>query len=162
MGSGKGNVEEWAAVIKPGRIIFEMDGIPKTEAFEALRLANNKLPLHCKPISKESEKLTRCKVATQQLQGGQGREEGRAGRDDGREGVEEVMNVATKRFKELKNLSKDELGAKVRELEKQALRGEDEEAWPAARGYGYPLAPSQGHRPGEDAPDAGCQAAQAR
>src|SRR5271166_5906916 len=38
MGSGKGNVEEWAAVIKPGRIIFEMDGIPKTEAFEALRL----------------------------------------------------------------------------------------------------------------------------
>jgi large subunit ribosomal protein L16 len=57
MGSGKGNVEEWAAVIKPGRIVFEMDGIPKNEAFEALRLANNKLPLHCKPISKESEKL---------------------------------------------------------------------------------------------------------
>ena len=57
MGSGKGNVEEWAAVIKPGRIIFEMDGISKAEAFEALRLANNKLPLTCKPISKESEKL---------------------------------------------------------------------------------------------------------
>lgn len=57
MGSGKGNVEEWAAVIKPGRIIFEMDGITKAEAFEALRLANNKLPLTCKPISKESEKL---------------------------------------------------------------------------------------------------------
>lgn len=57
MGSGKGNVEEWAAVIKPGRVIFEMDGIPKSEAFEALRLANNKLPLHCKPISKESEAL---------------------------------------------------------------------------------------------------------
>ncbi len=57
MGSGKGNVEEWAAVIKPGRIIFEMSGISKAEAFEALRLANNKLPIHCKPISKESEAL---------------------------------------------------------------------------------------------------------
>jgi large subunit ribosomal protein L16 len=57
MGSGKGNVEEWAAVIKPGRIIFEMDGIPQTEAFEALRLANNKLPLHCKAISKGTEAL---------------------------------------------------------------------------------------------------------
>ncbi|OFZ22269.1 MAG: 50S ribosomal protein L16 [Bdellovibrionales bacterium GWB1_55_8] len=57
MGSGKGNVEEWAAVIKPGRIIFEMDGIPKTEAFEALRLANNKLPISCKPVSREIEKM---------------------------------------------------------------------------------------------------------
>jgi large subunit ribosomal protein L16 len=57
MGSGKGNVEEWAAVIKPGRVIFEMDGITKAEAFEALRLANNKLPLHCKPISKATEAL---------------------------------------------------------------------------------------------------------
>ncbi len=59
MGSGKGNVEEWAAVIKPGRIIFEMSGIPKAEAFEALRLANNKLPLHCKPINKETEALAK-------------------------------------------------------------------------------------------------------
>lgn len=57
MGSGKGNVEEWAAVIKPGRIIFEMDGIPKSEAFEALRLASAKLPVHCKPISKATEAL---------------------------------------------------------------------------------------------------------
>jgi large subunit ribosomal protein L16 len=57
MGSGKGNVEEWCAVIKPGRIIFEMDGIPQVEAFEALRLANAKLPLHSKPISKKSEAL---------------------------------------------------------------------------------------------------------
>ena len=59
MGSGKGNVEEWAAVIKPGRVIFEMSGIPKSEAFEALRLANNKLPVHCKPISKETEALAK-------------------------------------------------------------------------------------------------------
>src|SRR3954470_16368412 len=57
MGSGKGNVEEWAAVIKPGRIIFEMNGITKAEAFAALRLANAKLPLHCKAISRETEKL---------------------------------------------------------------------------------------------------------
>ncbi len=57
MGSGKGNVEEWVAVIKPGRIIFEMDGIPKNEAFAALQLANHKLPLHCKPVSKEIEAL---------------------------------------------------------------------------------------------------------
>src|SRR3954449_805722 len=57
MGSGKGNVEEWASVIKPGRIIFEMDGIPQAEAFEALRLANNKLPLSCKPISRVTEQM---------------------------------------------------------------------------------------------------------
>ncbi len=57
MGSGKGNVEEWVAVIKPGRVIFEMDGIPQSEAFEALRLANNKLPIHCKAISKGTEAL---------------------------------------------------------------------------------------------------------
>jgi large subunit ribosomal protein L16 len=57
MGSGKGNVEEWAAVIRPGRVIFEMDGIPQSEAFEALRLAGNKLPLHCKAISKATEAL---------------------------------------------------------------------------------------------------------
>lgn len=57
MGSGKGNVEEWAAVIKPGRIIFEMDGITQVEAFEALKLANHKLPIYAKPISKATEAL---------------------------------------------------------------------------------------------------------
>lgn len=62
MGSGKGNVEEWAAVIKPGRVIFEMDGIPQSEAFEALRLANNKLPIHCKPISKATEALALSRI----------------------------------------------------------------------------------------------------
>ena len=55
MGKGKGDPEFWVDVIKPGRIIYEMSGIPQNEAFEALRLANNKLPLHCKPISKASE-----------------------------------------------------------------------------------------------------------
>ncbi|MCM0605282.1 MAG: 50S ribosomal protein L16 [Xanthomonadaceae bacterium] len=57
MGSGKGNVEEWAAVIKPGRILYEMSGITKEEAFKALNLANYKLPITCKPISRESEKI---------------------------------------------------------------------------------------------------------
>lgn len=57
MGSGKGNVEEWVAVIKPGRVIFEMDGIPQSDAFAALKLANAKLPLHCKPISKKQEAM---------------------------------------------------------------------------------------------------------
>ena len=52
MGSGKGNVEEWAAVIKPGRVLYEMDGIPKAEAVEALRLAGHKLPLKVKVIFK--------------------------------------------------------------------------------------------------------------
>lgn len=55
MGSGKGGVEEWAAVIKPGRIIFEMAGIPQNEAFEALRLAAHKLPLKFKLINKQIE-----------------------------------------------------------------------------------------------------------
>jgi large subunit ribosomal protein L16 len=59
MGSGKGNVEEWAAVIKPGRIIFEMAGITQAEAFAALRLANAKFPLHSKPISKATEVLAK-------------------------------------------------------------------------------------------------------
>ncbi len=59
MGSGKGNVEEWAAVIKPGRVIFEMGGVTKVEAFEALRLAAHKLNVPCKPISKESEALAK-------------------------------------------------------------------------------------------------------
>src|ERR1700722_3613901 len=48
MGSGKGNVEEWAAVIKPGRVIFEMDGIPQAVDIEAIRLAKNKSQLHSK------------------------------------------------------------------------------------------------------------------
>ena len=57
MGSGKGNVEEWAAVIKPGRVIFEMAGVTKTEAYEAFRLASHKLPGKFKSITKESEAL---------------------------------------------------------------------------------------------------------
>lgn len=56
MGSGKGNVEFWVAVIKPGRILFEMEGIPKDMAQEALRLANHKLPLKTKFVCREQHK----------------------------------------------------------------------------------------------------------
>lgn len=55
MGSGKGNVEEWAAIIRPQRILFEMSGIPQAEAFEALRLASHKLPVHCKLVNRATE-----------------------------------------------------------------------------------------------------------
>lgn len=52
MGKGKGAVEEWVAVVKPGRIIYEMAGIPEAEAFAALKLASDKLPIRTKRISK--------------------------------------------------------------------------------------------------------------
>ena len=52
MGSGKGAVEFWVAVVKPGRVMFEIAGVPEAEAREALRLASNKLPCKCKIVSK--------------------------------------------------------------------------------------------------------------
>lgn len=55
MGSGKGNVEEWVAVVKPGRMLYEMSGVTKEQAFEALRLAGHKLPVTCKVVSRELE-----------------------------------------------------------------------------------------------------------
>ena len=57
MGSGKGSVEYWVAVVKPGRVMFEMAGIPEEQAREALRLAANKLPLKCKFVKKEAEEV---------------------------------------------------------------------------------------------------------
>ncbi len=53
MGSGKGSPEYWVAVVKPGRVMFEMDGIPEETAKEAMRLAAHKLPIKCKFIAKE-------------------------------------------------------------------------------------------------------------
>ena len=52
MGSGKGSVEYWVAVVKPGRVMFEMAGIAEADAREALRLASHKLPVKCKFIKK--------------------------------------------------------------------------------------------------------------
>ena len=53
MGSGKGSPEYWVAVVKPGRVMFEMDGVSETDAKEAMRLAANKLPIKCKFVKKE-------------------------------------------------------------------------------------------------------------
>ena len=55
MGSGKGNPEEWVAVVKPGRIMFEIAGVEEAVAKEALRLAINKLPIKCKIVKRETE-----------------------------------------------------------------------------------------------------------
>ena len=53
MGSGKGAPEYWCAVVKPGRVLFEMKGVPEETAREALRLASHKLPIKSKFIKKE-------------------------------------------------------------------------------------------------------------
>ncbi len=53
MGSGKGSVEYWVAVVKPGRVMFEMDGVAEDVAREAMRLAGHKLPIKTKFIVKE-------------------------------------------------------------------------------------------------------------
>jgi large subunit ribosomal protein L16 len=53
MGSGKGSPEYWVAVVKPGRVLFEIAGVDRELAAEAMRLASNKLPIKCKFVSKE-------------------------------------------------------------------------------------------------------------
>ena len=53
MGSGKGSPEYWVAVVKPGRVMFEMDGVSEEVAKEAMRLASHKLPIKCKFVKKE-------------------------------------------------------------------------------------------------------------
>jgi large subunit ribosomal protein L16 len=55
MGSGKGSPEYWVAVVKPGRILFEIAGVPEETAREALRLAMHKLPVRCKFVSRDKE-----------------------------------------------------------------------------------------------------------
>jgi large subunit ribosomal protein L16 len=57
MGSGKGSPEFWVAVVKPGRILFEIAGVPEATAREAMRLAANKLPIKTKFISREEEQV---------------------------------------------------------------------------------------------------------
>jgi len=53
MGKGKGPVEGWVAVVKPGTIVYEISGVPEEVAREALRLASSKLPFKCKIVSRE-------------------------------------------------------------------------------------------------------------
>ncbi len=55
MGSGKGNPEAWVAVVKPGRIMFEVGGVDEATAKEALRLAITKLPIKCKIVARGQE-----------------------------------------------------------------------------------------------------------
>ena len=56
MGSGKGNPENWVAVVKTNRVMFEMGGVPEDVAREALRLAAYKLPCRCRVIAKKEGK----------------------------------------------------------------------------------------------------------
>ena len=55
MGSGKGSPEYWVAVVKPGRVMFEIGGVSEELAREAMRLAMHKLPIKCKFVKKEEE-----------------------------------------------------------------------------------------------------------
>ena len=55
MGSGKGSPEYWVAVVKPGRVLFEIAGVPEETAREAMRLAANKLPIKCKFVTKAEQ-----------------------------------------------------------------------------------------------------------
>lgn len=55
MGSGKGSPEYWVAVVKPGRIMFEIAGVAEEVAREALRLASQKLPIKCKFVARKNE-----------------------------------------------------------------------------------------------------------
>ena len=55
MGSGKGSPEYWVAVVKPGRVMFEMGGVSEEDAKEAMRLASHKLPIKCKFVKREAE-----------------------------------------------------------------------------------------------------------
>mgnify|MGYP003443124125 FL=1 len=55
MGSGKGSPEYWVAVVKPGRVMFEIAGVPEDVAREAMRLAANKLPIKCKFVTKAEQ-----------------------------------------------------------------------------------------------------------
>src|SRR5260370_26656303 len=57
MGSGKGSPEGWVAVVKPGRVMFEMSGVSESLAREAMRLAGHKLPVRTKFVTRESEHI---------------------------------------------------------------------------------------------------------
>ena len=56
MGKGKGAPSKWVAVVKPGRVLYEIAGVPEEEAREAMRLASHKLPINCRFIVRGSDK----------------------------------------------------------------------------------------------------------
>jgi len=55
MGSGKGSPEGWVATVKPGRVMFELAGVPESLARDAMRLAANKLPVRCRFVTREDQ-----------------------------------------------------------------------------------------------------------
>jgi large subunit ribosomal protein L16 len=55
MGKGKGAPDQWVVVIRPGKILFEMEGVPRETAEEAMRLAAGKLSIPCKVVTREGE-----------------------------------------------------------------------------------------------------------
>ena len=57
MGSGKGSPEYWVAVVKPGRVLFEINGVPEETAREAMRLAMHKLPIKCKFVTTAEQEV---------------------------------------------------------------------------------------------------------
>ena len=57
MGSGKGSPEYWVAVVKPGRVLFEIKGVPEETAREAMRVAMHKLPIKCKFVTKADQEV---------------------------------------------------------------------------------------------------------
>ena len=57
MGSGKGSPEYWVAVVKPGRVLFEIKGVPEETAREAMRLAMHELPIKCKFVTKAEQEV---------------------------------------------------------------------------------------------------------
>ena len=62
MGSGKGSPEYWVAVVKPGRVMFEIAGVSEEVAREALRLASHKLPVKCKFVKREQEEAPETEI----------------------------------------------------------------------------------------------------
>lgn len=54
MGSGKGNPDHWVAVVKPGRVMFELSGVPEQTAVEAMRRAAHKMPMKCRFVKRET------------------------------------------------------------------------------------------------------------
>ncbi|MHB1003904.1 MAG: 50S ribosomal protein L16, partial [Thermoleophilia bacterium] len=55
MGGGKGSPEHWVSVVKPGRVMFELSGVPEPLAKEAMRLAMHKLPIKCKFVTRDGD-----------------------------------------------------------------------------------------------------------
>ena len=72
-GGGKGAPDHWVAVVKAGRIMFEMAGVDEAVAKEAMRLASNKLPINTKFVAKESGAAVRCSLVTKELDYGENR-----------------------------------------------------------------------------------------